>query len=138
MGLYYSSVGHNSTLLLNVPVNRKGLVPKKFENTLRKFGELKKEAFANKIAEARELQTEAEITLNFPKTRITKVVLGEDLKFSQRVESFTLSADGKELARGTTIGYKEIVLLDTITDNLTLRVTKCRREPHLKIFEIYG
>lgn len=141
MKLYYTSVGHNSTLLLNVPVNRKGLVPQKFINRLEKFGKLKEKAFSKKAAEAEYEPGKYEITLNFAKTKITKAVIGENLQFSQRVESYTLTSviNGckTELSKGTTVGYKEIKLFDTETDNITLTVTKCRREPHIRLFEIY-
>lgn len=136
MSLYYSAAGHNASFLLNVPVNRDGLIPKKFVKRLKEFGQIRDAAFQNPIPVQMEQREENVYSLRFDKRKLTKVVLGEDLRQSQRVEAFTLSTvvDGETivLKKGTTIGYKEICLVDVITDNLTLTIDKCRGEPYLK------
>lgn len=140
--LYYSAVGHNASFLLNVPVNRKGLIPNKFVKCLRAFGRLREAAFRYPVPPDEKKETACGITLTFQKQHLTKAVIGEDLQFSQRVEAYRLTTvqDGREilLKEGQTIGYKEICLLDVDTDNLTLTVTACRREPHIQTFTAYA
>ncbi|KAI9277349.1 glycoside hydrolase superfamily [Umbelopsis sp. AD052] len=59
------------------------------------------------------------------KTTFNRVVLQENIKFGQRVQNFTVSAmaNGKwtNIANGTTIGYKRILRIDSVTAS-SLRV----------------
>lgn len=141
MALYYSAVGHNASFLLNVPVNRSGLIPKKFVKRLAEFGALKTEAFAHPVPVIRQSREEERYELGFVLSKVTKVVLGEDLTHSQRVEQYVLSTiiDGQEsvIKQGTTIGYKEICMTDVQTDNLILEIKRCRGESYLSKFEAY-
>lgn len=50
LDIYYKSVGRNSTLLLNLPVDRRGLVHENDEKQLKKLTAQLKEDFANNLA----------------------------------------------------------------------------------------
>ncbi|MEO5790047.1 alpha-L-fucosidase [Gelidibacter sp.] len=50
LDIYYKSVGQNSTLLLNLPVDRRGLVHENDEKQLKKLTAQLKEDFANNLA----------------------------------------------------------------------------------------
>lgn len=50
LDIYYKSVGRNSTLLLNIPVDRRGLVPENDEKQLKKLTAQLKEDFATDLA----------------------------------------------------------------------------------------
>lgn len=50
LDIYYKSVGRNSTLLLNLPVDRRGLVHENDERQLKKLTAQLKEDFANNLA----------------------------------------------------------------------------------------
>lgn len=50
LDIYYKSVGRNSTLLLNLPVDRRGLVNENDERQLKKLTAQLKEDFANNLA----------------------------------------------------------------------------------------
>jgi alpha-L-fucosidase len=60
MNLYYRSVGHGASLLLNLPPDRRGLLPENDVDSLRRFGQLLSSSFAkNLAAEARVTATSA-------------------------------------------------------------------------------
>ena len=90
MDIYYKSVGRNGVLLLNLPPDRRGLIH----------------------------ETDA-VHLAAPRT-FDHIVLQEPIRFGQRVSAFRLEVPiekglWKEIARGTTIGYKRILLVDPVT-----------------------
>lgn len=141
--LYYSAVGHNASFLLNVPVNRAGLIPSKFVKRLRQFNDIRELAFSKKLDIKKKERQQETYTLHFDKAyHITKIVLGEDLQQSQRVERFTLSARiagrMQRIKEGTTIGYKEICLTDITADQLLLTVEQCRGESCINRIDVYG
>ena len=143
MEIYYASVGNNCTLLLNIPPDKTGKICKKDVKHMREFGERLKEEFNNKINLTKIEENENAVTYKFNKQLVTKAVIQEDLDFSQRIESFTLTTKIGNLEvvlyEGTTIGRKKIArLLEVETDNVTLRINDCRLNPKVKIFEIYG
>jgi alpha-L-fucosidase len=55
LDLYYSSVGRNSNLLLNVPPDRKGLLHENDVKSLLAFRELLKKEFATDLAKGKEV-----------------------------------------------------------------------------------
>jgi alpha-L-fucosidase len=122
MELYYSSVGRNSNLLLNVPPDRRGLLHENDVNSLLAFSELRKKEFENELAKgkkvtatsvrgkgfeasnvndgnpetywaANDLQTTGDIIINFDsETEVNRILLQEYIKLGQRVQKFSLSA----------------------------------------------
>lgn len=139
--IYFSSVGGNASLLLNVPPNKKGLIDKSNVAQLRKFTELinapfKKEAknyTAELVAEEPQKAPEAlfekgegyllrtgekGVRLCFESAvDISAVTLRENLAFSQRVEEFEVytalnGGDFNCVYKGTVIGSKRIVVFD--------------------------
>ena len=136
--IYYTSVGGNSLLLLNVPPNTAGEISARDEKTMRALGERIKAHFAlpvkcTYVAEnedpslpasnlaadkagyyrAAEIDGSYEITAQFDRpAEVDKVVLRENCDFSQRVESFDVFAvtphGEKKVYSGTTIGFKRI------------------------------
>ena len=136
--IYYTSVGGNSLLLLNVPPSNTGAISERDETTLRSFGERIRAHFAKPIKctytaenedgsmpasllaadksgcyRAAEIEQSYEITAQFDRpAEVDKVVLRENCDFSQRVESFDLFAvtphGEKKVHSGTTIGFKRI------------------------------
>ncbi len=53
--LYYSSVGRNSNLLLNVPPDKRGLLNEKDVESLMAFRELREKEFANELAKGKKV-----------------------------------------------------------------------------------
>ena len=59
MDIYYSSVGHNGTLLLNVPADRRGKIPAVDSLRLMEFAQARKEAFSTDYARGAEIVADA-------------------------------------------------------------------------------
>lgn len=167
--IYYNSVGGNSTFLLNIPPNNKGLFCDNDVKRLNQLGSFLSSAFDTNIMEHADISCSSskidhgiENTLDCgyekfymaectdpvidicwkEKVSIGNVVLMENIKLSQRVESFTIEAfleNGYELVyRGTVIGYKRIVpLVKIVTDRLRIRITDSRCEPTLSYIGVY-
>lgn len=73
---------------------------------------------------------------------IGNIVIKENILCSQRVESFAVDifANGafKEIYRGTVIGYKRILPLESVTtDCVKIRITDSRTEPTVAFLGIY-
>ena len=70
---------------------------------------------------------------------IHKIVLKEDIRKSQRVESFRLLGEADELLyEGTVIGYKKIVSLSAVkTQHLKIQILDSRKEAYISFVGIY-
>lgn len=164
LNIYYSSTGGNAMLLLNVPPNKDGLFHITDCNRLKELGARLKSAFKNKIdyvvdnisplsiGDLKDLNNSTismkladsyDISVKFDQKSIDKVLLKEDINYSQRVEKFIITSyingHKKRLYSGTIIGGNKIVIFKkpVLTDNLVFTIQRCRLEPYLKTFEIY-
>ena len=110
--LYEKSVGRGANLLLNLPVDRRGLVHENDEKSLIGWRKLLNETYGKK-------GSSGTVTRAFQSTKVAvtkpfdRVVIAEDLRNGQKVEEFSINIRrGKEwsgLAQGTTIGPKRII-----------------------------
>ncbi|TCC91607.1 alpha-L-fucosidase [Pedobacter frigiditerrae] len=144
MDIYFSSVGRNSVLLLNVPPDKNGLVSESDVKTLKDWSFLRNELFAENIAKQASLKasngnnvnsildgsqhtyyvaspkdTAATINLTFSKpVEFDVLSLQENIAIGQRVEKFVLEYkdgdDWKTITQGTTIGYKRLLRFKAI------------------------
>jgi alpha-L-fucosidase len=117
--LYFTSVGRNSKLLLNVPPTRDGLLHDTDIGRLSAFRHDLDTRFASDLAATaksgwrRTGSGSAELSLEFDRpVRIACARLAEDIESGQRVAEYALlGSDGiawETLSRGTTIGYAKI------------------------------
>lgn len=168
LNIYYGAVGGNCMLLLNIPPDKRGKFAERDVKRLKQFANRLQSAFANLVTPHRidaptgkpgmsaedfadektyspaQVAPSYRITFGWdgPKT-VDKVVITENIDYSQRVEEFrisTVTSDGSEtlLYRGTTIGHKKIALFrPTRCDNLIFTITACRLEPYIESFRIY-
>ena len=149
--IYYSSVGRNGLLLLNVPPDRRGLIPAADSARLVEFRTALDSIFRHDVAQtarvsasntrgmschyrpAQGLDTayhtywtaddsclSPTLTLRFAQpVTFNRVMLQEYIPLGQRVEQFSVQTyDGhgwNDLAQGTTIGYKRILLTPQVT-----------------------
>lgn len=139
MKIYYNSAGNNSLMLLNIPPNKDGLLAKRDVKRLREMGKwIRKE---NELL-IREAKTEKSdngytIKLTFPRQSVDRIRLSEDTTKSQRVEKFSIYADDKKIFNGTIIGFSKIAIFEPIiTDNLTVKIEECRKEPYIQQAEV--
>lgn len=139
MKIYYNSAGNNALMLLNIPPNKNGLLAKSDVRRLRRMGKWLKKEDELLISDVKTEKSEDgfEINLKFPKQSVDRVRLSEDTTKSQRVERFSIYADGKKLFGGTIIGFSKIAVFEpTVTDNLTIKIEECRKEPYINKAEV--
>lgn len=118
--IYYNSVGANATLLLNIPPDKRGLIPDADVKRLKEIGEHLKEAFKTCITKDAKLEVDfiedgynidniknedekfykgidwekaatIKVSLDKP-NKIKYVVLKEEISLSQRIEDFSIFA----------------------------------------------
>jgi alpha-L-fucosidase len=122
MELYYSSVGRNSNLLLNVPPDRRGLLHENDIKSLLVFRDLLRKEFENDLAKGKailtsytrgkgyeatnindgnpdtywttnDFQTSGDVIIDLgDDTEINRIVLQEYIRLGQRVQEFQVSA----------------------------------------------
>jgi len=122
MELYYSSVGRNSNLLLNVPPDRRGLLHENDVRSLLEFSELLKNEFKTEVAKGKPVeatssrgkgyeasnvtdgypetywatddsQTSGDLIIDLgPETEVNRILIQEYIKLGQRVQQFSVSA----------------------------------------------
>ena len=139
MKIYYNSAGNNALMLLNIPPNKNGLLAKSDVKRLRQMGKWLKKEDELLISDVKTEKSEDgfEINLKFPKQSVDRVRLSEDTTKSQRVERYSIYADGKKLFGGKIIGFSKIAVFEpTVTDNLTIKIEECRKEPYINKAEV--
>jgi alpha-L-fucosidase len=150
VGLYFTSVGRNSKLLLNVPPTRDGLIHTVDAARLSGFKAARDQLFGAPIEMRRNTfrpsgQPGAVIEWELSRSaRPTIARLGEDITRGQRVASYRLEGSQggawRELATGTTIGHAK---LDRLADGGPMRrvrlvITRWLDQPepvNLQLFE---
>ncbi len=122
MDLYYSSVGRNSNLLLNVPPDRRGLLHENDVRSLLAFRELRKLEFGSEIASGKRASasrirskrynaanvndgrkdtywttpdeiTSASLTIDLgSETEVNRIIIQEFIRLGQRIQEFKVEA----------------------------------------------
>lgn len=140
--MYYNSVGHNSTLIIGVTPDPRGLLPAADSIRMKQFGDEVKRRFAQPIAEVRGCGKRLEMKLNRP-YHIDAIVLCEDISKGERVRQYKVegkvNGKWKMLITGSCIGHKKIdtVVTDKVSA-LRLRVDKAVDVPHISRFAVYA
>lgn len=155
---YVNSVGHNACLNLNIPPDKGGLISDYDSKRLSEFGELLSREFEKADFEYENIQLENNCAIfEFDsEVEIKYIVLEEDIKQGQRIESFqfeNVTEDGYKnpVYTGHTIGHKEICVFQEPFNhennlnggqrnrfkNLKLRVTGSRGEALIESVKIY-
>jgi alpha-L-fucosidase len=128
--LHFKSVGRGGSFLLNVPPDRRGLLHENDVASLKAYGRIIRDAFAQNHAESkpRAASNNAEWTAKVA-APFNVVRIREEIAKGQRVDTFAIDAwqggDWKELSRGTSIGWCRLVRLPELvkTDRIRLRLT---------------
>ena len=122
MELYYSSVGRNSNLLLNVPPDKRGLINENDVKSLLAFRELLKEEFKTDLARGKKVSMSesrgkaydgsnvndgnpetywttgdstkvGDVIINLgDETEVNRILIQENIKLGQRIKEFKISA----------------------------------------------
>ncbi|MCX6144989.1 MAG: alpha-L-fucosidase [Ignavibacteriales bacterium] len=169
--IYYSSVGRNSVLLLNIPPDKRGRISGNDIKALKGLRKTLDQTFSTNLTtgarviasnerlghsgassvdrdaknywttedgvESATLDIQLARTLTF-----NRALLQENITVGQRVEAFRLEAwTGKtwrEIARGTTIGYKRLLRFPSMTAaKVRVVVERSRTSPTLSAFGLF-
>ena len=156
--IYYSSVGKNSVLLLNIPPDKRGRINEADIKSLMGMRRILDRTFKTNLVEDARVTSDrsnatywttedgvesAVLELDLPKERtFDRAMLQENIRLGQRVEAFRLEAwDGKvwkEFTKGTTIGYKRLLRFPAVTANkVRLVIDASRTSPTLASFGLF-
>ena len=172
LDIYYTSVGGNAQLLLNVPPDRHGRIHESDVLRLRELGETLRRTFAENVVRgasgaassvrgpgegaeaavdgdsrtawtAPEGVTRATLEYDLGGGRaFNTAMLQENIRAGQRISSFTFDVltdgDWKEVARGTTVGYKRLLRFPTVAaSRVRVRILSSRLSPTLAEFGLF-
>ena len=142
MNMYMGSVGRNSTLILGVTPDARGLLPDADVKRLREFGTEIKRRFGKPLAS---IEGEGnKLLLNFDKpVQINCISLCEDISKGERVREYLIEGkvDGKwvRLAAGNCIGHKRLEEVSPVTvSSLRLKVIQSVGKPQISDFSVYN
>ena len=154
--IYFNTVGGNASLLLNVPADKNGLINPREIKILKDFTKIIEDSFKENMPFDLTLTTtdeeevipgtdsfmmqenEAGIKLR-PNGKFRTMVLEEDIRYSQRVESFSVYADGKKIKDCTVIGSCKIIRFPegVDADEIDIVITQSRSNPIIKSIRLY-
>ena len=141
MNMYYKSVGRNSSLIMGLTPDDKGLLPQPDVERLKEWGDEIKRRFGTPLAKTS--GKGKRVTLKLEKTEtINHFSIQEDIAKGERVREFKV--EGKTgtgwqvLFEGTAIGHKMIHTFDDVAvSQLRLIINESKEEPLIKNFEVY-
>ena len=111
MTMYMGSVGHNSSLILGVTPDARGLIPDVDVQRMKEFGQEINRRFGKSVAATNRKGNKLNLKLQQSQT-IHAVCLSEDITQGERVRQFVIEGkvDGKwmQLVAGNCIGHKFI------------------------------
>ena len=171
INIYNSTVGGNSTFLLNIPPTPDGVFHENDVKRLMEMGDYLRRNFSAGLLDKAAIFcrasldgycadnvrtddydtyfrtadgiTEATIEISWDTpVEIGNIVLKENIRLSQRIESFVVTAylDGvaRDIYHGTVVGYKRIIpSVNVKADKLTIRITDSRVAPTLSFIGVY-
>jgi alpha-L-fucosidase len=169
--IYYSSVGRNSVLLLNIPPDKRGRINEYDIKALRGLRKTLDQTFSTNLTTGARVSASNErrghkgaaiidrdtknywtteegvesATLDVQLARtltFNRAMLQENIAVGQRVEAFRLEAwigrTWREIAKGTTIGYKRILRFPGVTAaKVRIVIERSRTSPTLSSFGLF-
>lgn len=164
MDIYFTSVGMNGVLLLNIPPNTDGLLADADVRNLKAFRALHDWIFmsnllkgakgkgAKKVVDGNyntsytQKATDEPMVLIFKQDKTVKanvLALQEDIRKGQRVESFVFeykdqNGNWQKATEGTTIGYKRLIRFPEVSaKEFRLTITQSRLNPYIAEVGLY-
>ncbi len=157
LDIYYTSVGGNAQLLLNIPPDKRGRIHENDARRLQELGDRLRATFADNLATKAKTSMTSERALvdGIDKRgratgystrgvdifewdlrgqkRFNVAMMKENLREGQRIEAFAVDVrdgtDWREIAKGTTIGWKKLLRFPAVTaDKVRVRVLRSRGE----------
>ncbi len=142
MDMYEKSVGRNSTLILGLTPDNRGLIPAADSLRLAEFGRAIDQTYAHPLKQTAGKGNEYHIALDKP-ALISHLVIQEDITQGERVRKYVIegkvSGNWKELAEGTCIGHKRIERLSSPEkiSEIRLVIKESKGEVLIKAFRIF-
>ncbi|MGW8822875.1 alpha-L-fucosidase [Paenibacillus lautus] len=141
LDIYYRSVGHGATLLLNISPDNRGLLPEVDVERVIEFGDEIRRRFGQPVSQTSGEGTELLLKLEHTQP-VNHAIIMEDIAHGERVREYVLEAysqgEWKELVRGSAIGHKKIDRFDTIeTDQLRVRILSSVEQPLIRNLAAY-
>lgn len=141
LDIYYRSVGHGATLLLNISPDNRGLLPEVDVERVIEFGDEIRRRFGLPVGQTSGEGTELLLKLEYIQP-VNHVIIMEDIAHGERVREYVLEAfshgEWKELVRGSAIGHKKIDWFDTVeTDQLRVRILSSVEQPLIRNLAAY-
>jgi len=142
MDLYYRSVGHGATLLLNVAPDDRGLLPEVDVQRVIELGDEIRHRFDSPLGVT--TGGGMEVTLHLVgEQSVDHVILMEDIAHGERVREYVLEAQRNgewvELVKGSAIGHKKIDKFTAVkTSELRVRFTTYAATPIVRKFAAYS
>ncbi len=147
MNIWNKSVGHGSNLLLNIPVDSRGLIHENDEKALMDFKKMRSDYFKNNLLTAGAFTKDFskdtyDITLTKPQT-FNCLVIQEDIKYGQRVKKFFIQVKEngawKNVTFATSIGNKRIVYFQkTTAKEIRIVFDEAFAKPIISKVELYS
>ncbi|WP_127589960.1 alpha-L-fucosidase [Paenibacillus lautus] len=141
LDIYYRSVGHGATLLLNISPDNRGLLPEVDVERVIEFGDEIRRRFGQPVGQTSGEGTELLLKLEYIQP-VNHVIIMEDIAHGERVREYVLEAfshgEWKELVRGSAIGHKKIDRFDTVeTDQLRVSIHSSVEQPLIRNLAAY-
>jgi len=165
MDIYFTSVGRNSVLLLNVPPDKQGRIAASDIKTLMKWKKQRETLFSKNLLQGSRMESTGNGTLSdlLDRTDITAIKgkdttlvlefefkkevtfnvlkLQEDISKGQRVEQFILevkqNGGWEKVAEGSTIGYKRLLRFSPLKAHQIRLRLYARNQPLLASMGLY-
>lgn len=142
MDMYYKSVGRNSTLIVGLTPDNRGLMPEPDVQRLKEWGNEIKKTFGNPLAVTS--GKGKNILLNLKRqTPVNYVMIQENIVKGHRVKNFRVQAQVKgkwtTVAKGSAIGHKYIYPFQqpVTTSRLRLIIDDVFAEPDIINFSVF-
>jgi alpha-L-fucosidase len=142
INMYYNSVGHNSTLIIGLTPDNRGLMPEPDVKRCKELGDTIRRIFSNCVGETSGQGKEIELVLPKP-TVFDHIVLQENIREGERVRAYvveTRQGDAwREIATGTCVGHKRIHHLDTpvTASQIRMQIGKAIATPTISKLSVY-
>ncbi len=141
MDMYIRSVGRNSTLILGLTPDDRGLLPRQDVERLQEFGREVQRTFSHPAGSTGGTGMLQSIWLGH-EVEINYIMVQEDIEKGERVRSYIVEAlvnnNWTEVGKGTCIGHKRIQRIERVkTPAVRLRVVDAVAEPRIRNFSIF-